>query len=1278
LISSPITNCCPLCNHRRNDGCKPSRDGHGWLCLRSTAEELTGEDGVRYLRTKDLRDQMGGLYLPARDKERTTARQKRAQPTADHRLIHQLIWDTASEELGGRFAQKLRDAAIKDSYYCRYLSQEAIESIERLVEHRVTQGVFTQAQILISGHFRLNTGFEGHRFKLKIPIGRILAVHSLEGELVAIRANPEVPLWLYNHKKEKYEEYKYLQAKGIPLHPHFPKVSRARLKELWANDEPYLLIISEGEDTTESPAQNLQLLGDLPVVFASLPGVEGWINSSGQPRPNYASWLDDLGHLHPELKKVISHAAHVVLGFDSDVMGKKEVKWAMNRLGQAIWHGFEGKIVPLVANWPALLRSHPELKQRKYGLDDLLGELVSRGESVAPIFEDLLAPSNAAMIRRTWQRLGKSCAINHPPLLTVDQAYQATEKAIGTWMDGSGPQHIVLASTAGTGKTQASSQMAFEKLQNWVKAGHDILAFQLQQEIRALQAQKKAMGYLKGRQSFEYFELLAQTKAKRQQLQTLYQETLGGPMVLLLPNLQALSELRARIQKLNEGTDPFWLGLRTGRETPDPEIKTKDQMGIGSLVCAHHEPVSQIGSQAHSPSALACSTCFFGQEGSCGFLDSIEEAHLAPVVLATAQAVLNASEELANYSQVIIDEDLSHHLYGSTRISDHLPKLINNLSAGIRLGLWDELYEPEVLEKLLTVLGEVETARLRYQCAPRQLIEQRGERVTHWMDREIVNEPLEDLKKLRPLRMNMDTLQPTAATYYPWERPRYTHGESGKYLHVETHGDEQQLAFDDIPLRGTDALLEVLRYGLLDSLPGANLTFESDYDPQTKKQQTHIHLCRPYEHLIEILNAMRVLNTDATPNSLLLRTFLPNADFEYHDAELNLEILQILSGPPGKIGESQIKELVPALRVFGKKSATLLMTSKQAVGWVKETTQNNPIEGLISMASAQGEMFPGAYYGYHDRAFDDPAMKSANTLVLAGAYLPHLGHLKRVAMMLKRYLAVHKRTRDLPKNQEPYRVHSYGPEGYELIEESKDPLLDLLIQEERTAALLQGISRPRPVRREEKLTVVLYRSDPVPEPYNRYVRVLGSVEELFGVSLTLKNKANAGRLVEAWHRHGEAILKYFLEHRAVPSAREIQKIAGGSRGRSGSITRALAWFSAQVLPFLPALPETVGGTEEAQQLYEQFQKSLLEAAEQYFLPVLPASSPYELDEECIESYWVERYQQGNASQRIVCWVCTRQLSIALQKKLEQIEPFAKLMGNLSPHVPQPQARKRPP
>ena len=1270
-----------------------SREDQKIWCLRSDAQ--THAPGYRNL--GNLRDGMGASFVPIKDKQpvpkavpawkRTHKKfQKPSIPWQDgHRTIHQFIWEHADPQLKGRFPKKLSDAAITDSYYCRYLSQEAIESIERLVEHRVERQIFTSAQVLASGYFRLNNGFEGRRFKLNIPPSRILAVHNLAGELVAIRANPEVPLQLYNPKKKRNQEYKYLQAKGVPIHPHFPKASSERLKELWASNQPYVLVITEGEDTTEAPAQNIQMLGGLPVVFVGLPGVDGWLDSSGQPKPGYATWLDDAGRIHSELREVIGRATHVVLGFDSDVMAKKEVRRAMVRLGEAVWHGFEQKIIPLCANWREVLHSHPELQERKYGLDDLLGELVHRGEDpstglsappaghrdqVSPLFDELLAPHNAAMVKRTWQRLGKSCSINHPPLLTVEESYQCTELTVLEWLNRRGPNHRVVASTAGVGKTEAVARAVFARMQQWVQDGHDLKAFQLQQELRALDVQKK--GPISESQRFE---ILTQAKAKRQELQLLYQETLGGSLLILSPNLKALDELQERIRELNGGTDPFWLARRVGRETPDPEIKTADQMGHGSLVCAHHEPVSQIGSQAHSPSALACSTCFFGQEGRCGFLDSIQEAHLAPVVIATAQSVLNASEELANYSQIICDEDLPKYLFTQVKVSDHLPKLITNLQTGMRLDFWEELYDKDTLENLLVVLSELESAHLRYRRATKEEIERRGDRVTDWMEAGRVNQPLLQLAGLRPLRMDMDKLEPIAATYYPWERPRYTHADSGKYLHDETYGDEQQLAFDSIPLRGTDALLEALRHGLIDHLDGANLTFETTYDPTLEEQQAHIYLYRPQAHLIEMLNQMRVLNLDATPNSLLLRAYLPNVQIEYHHARLNLKILQILSGPPGKISEAQMKELIPALRVFGKKAPTLLMTCKQATQWIQQATEINPIDGLISMPNAQGKMHPGAYYGYHDRAFDDPAMKSAQTMVLAGTYVPHIGHLKRVALMLQRYLALHNRLEDIPKSKEPYRIHSYGPEGYELIEEVKDPLLDELIYQERMAALIQAINRPRPVRKEEELTVILFRSDPVPEPYNRYVEVLGSVEEMFGVSLALKNKSNAARLLEAWNRHGVAILEYFLQHRTLPSAREIQRLSGGSRGKSGSITRALAWFSAQVLPHLP---DTVGGTEEGQQLYQKFQESLSEAAQKYFFLDLPSPVPYELEDDSIEDYWVERYRQGNASQRVVCWICSRNLPATLQKKLEQIEPFTKLMSSLSPRVPQPQVRKRPP
>ena len=195
MTSPTTTNCCPLCNHRRKDGCKPSRGGKGWLCLRSTSEELTGEDGVRYRRTKALRDQMGGLYLPA--KERIPVRPDRPQPvTADHRLIHRLIWDNASEELGGRFRQKLTDAAIQDTYYSRYLSAEAIASIESKIEEGRILGVYNVDQMKASGFFWENRGMQGPRWRLKIPVGRVLSTFNLQGEFVGIRANPEVPLWV--------------------------------------------------------------------------------------------------------------------------------------------------------------------------------------------------------------------------------------------------------------------------------------------------------------------------------------------------------------------------------------------------------------------------------------------------------------------------------------------------------------------------------------------------------------------------------------------------------------------------------------------------------------------------------------------------------------------------------------------------------------------------------------------------------------------------------------------------------------------------------------------------------------------------------------------------------------------------------------------------------------------------------------------------------------------------------------------------------------------------
>jgi Domain of unknown function (DUF3854) len=438
-MASPPTTYCPLCNHRRNDGCKPSRDGQGWLCLRSTAGELTGEDGVHYRRTKALRDQRGGLYLPA--KERIPARPDRPQPVdIDHRLIQRLIWDTASEELGGRFRQKLADSAIQDTYYSRYLSAEAIASIESKIEEdrlqKVHQRVYNVDQMEASGFFWRNRGMQGPRWRLKIPVGRVLSTFNLQGEFVGIRANPEVPLWVKKKNKkdkelqylqaarvppgikkkdkktEELEELKYIQAKGVPLHPYIPKATRERLHQLWTNDEPYLLVITEGEDTTEAPAQNLERLGGLPVVFVGLPGVEGWQGASKS------------GLLHPELQRVLARASQLVLAFDSDIMAKKEVRSAMVRLSNAVMSQLGGRLIPLAANWPQVFRTETALDAKKYGLDDLLGEWVRRGEDVQAVFEKLLAPEKVLMVKRTWQRKGTPWNVESlPDLLTVEEAY---------------------------------------------------------------------------------------------------------------------------------------------------------------------------------------------------------------------------------------------------------------------------------------------------------------------------------------------------------------------------------------------------------------------------------------------------------------------------------------------------------------------------------------------------------------------------------------------------------------------------------------------------------------------------------------------------------------------------------------------------------------------------------------------------------------------------------------------------------------------------------------
>ncbi len=926
-------------------------------------------------------------------------------------------------------------------------------------------------------------------------------------------------------------------------------------------------------------------------------------------------------------------------------MTKPEVRAALLRLGQAVMMELAGRVVPLQANW-AILNSLPQLQQPKYGLDDLLGELISQGQDPAAVFAQLLSPSSALMIRRWWQRPSAPWTEAMSALPSVDEVYRSTQQAIEEWfMAGlAQPNYLprrVIASTPGVGKTEALARVLSERMQIWQGSAQADLANQLQQEILALEtSQSSAQDYAR----------LEHLRKKRDALTQLYQDTLGGSLLVLFPNREALAQFQNRLLLLNGGTLPNWLALRTGREVPNPELTNREQMGGDSLVCAHHQPVSLVGTQRHSPSALACSHCFWGQEGRCGFLDSIKAAHLAPVVLATADAVLNASNELGQFTQVVIDEGLPHHLYEAVEIGQHLPQLLQNLRTGIELRLWDELYTTDILKQLLAVIGELETARMRFRQATPEELSQQGKQVTAWMDRERIKAWLVALEHLplKPLRWDMDKLELVAASHYPWERPRYARGSQGLFLHQESYGEEQDLAFDTLPLRATDALLEELYQAIDQGLAGSNLTFEA-----TKSDAIAIHLYRPYHHLIDLLTKCRVLNLDATPNETLLQAFLPDIQIQRYDAALNVEIFQILSAPMGKASEEQLKCIIPALEVLGQQQPVLLITHKAGVDYLEK--QSQPLPNLIQVRGADGKSHRAGWFGYHDRAFDDPLMKTAKTLVLAGGYTPNIGHLERLARMLERYLAVKKRSLSQAQTQ-PYRIHSYGPQEYQLVEACQDALLDDLIYQERTAALLQALNRPRPARSKHKLQVILYRADPVPAPYNRYVQVLGSIEELFSVSLPMRNKANAVRLLAAWEKHGAVILDYFIEHWVLPTAREVQRLAGGSRGRAGSITRAMAWFSSQVLPQL----------QQQQPLtrdHPAFQKALARAAQVYFdvTPVLP---PLPINEEAMVYYWQSRYRYGNASERLVTWLCTRHLSSELQAALESIQPIQEVFTSL--------------
>lgn len=165
--------------------------------------------------------------------------------------------------------------------------------------------------------------------------------------------------------------------------------------------------------------------------------------------------------------------------------------------------------------------------------------------------------------------------------------------------------------------------------------------------------------------------------------------------------------------------------------------------------------------------------------------------------------------------------------------------------------------------------------------------------------------------------------------------------------------------------------------------------------------------------------------------------------------------------------------------------------------------------------------------------------------------------------------------------------------------------------------------------------------------------MVGSIEELCGVTLSLKNKSNAARMLAAWHKHGTLILQYFIEHKSLPGKREVQRLAGGSRGRAGSITRALEWFSAQVLPQLEANPRLIEGAPE-------FLDALRLAACQTF-EVQPQTSILPFSDEVLRTYWVERYRQGDAVERLVTWMCSAHLDQAIQQGMQAIMPLIEVL-----------------
>ncbi len=1276
--------------------------------------------------------------------KQTPPKDERSQSQGEGLSIHQLIWDRAATTLQGRFVDKLASVQINDTAYSRYLTAEAIEAIQEHVLQGLRTGTFTQDQVEASGFFRRNRGFIGSPLQFVLHPGRVIAYFDLSGNFALLRGNAEVPPVVKKRTtkgKIKLQEQKYQQAKGIPSRPYIPQATRTRLEALWHSGTPYHVVITEGEDKAECAAQNFASLGDgIPVITISVPGVWNF-NKDGTLHPDICQVLAG----DPDS---LSHAGTLTLAFDSDVMDKKQVQQAMGKLAEQVMLKLEGKLIPLAANWHKFLREHPELRSSKYGLDDLWGELTDKGKSATLAFDSLLSPASSVMVTRRWQRKGKAWKPeDKAPLLPLAEARSSNRELIRKWFEGGMNtlrqvgDRLVIAGTCGLGKTTAVGEVLAEVMQKWWFAqaedpdslqewldaaaaitgqteisGTAVFAtwiacsseliqasrifpapgtlsdaaqavLKLQQQIASAET-KKNLYPLK---SAQRFAALSEIHKLRAELESLYHQGLGGTRLILFNNKKNLNDFLANnlLPNLDVSSlaDIPWFAKRTGREQTEPGIPFRDQVGNGSLSCAHFEAVADVGAHRHSPNAAACQNCFYGQMGRCGFLDSLRAAHVAPLVLATADAVLNASHEIESFSQVVVDEDLSHRLYESIEVGQHINRLLANLQRGHEMGWFTlpPLYESSIIEALIAVFGELAAAYQRYKSATPQEIANLGPRLVDWCDKERLRPLLVQLDGLKPVRWNADKNEVEGATYFPWERFRFKLGESGLPIHKETFGEDQQLAFESIPLRITTEILDELTQAILHKKPSAYLTFERrlvDVDDPAdqakgkessetgtarrskKRVQTALYLYRPHEHLIRALRNVRLLNLDATPNEVVLKTFIPDIQIHRIEAELqHTRIIQVLGCAQAKATQAAIKSALPFLAVLQRQGPVLMFTHKNHVRYVDEAASEHGLTGLVPTLDPKGGIHKTGWYNYQDRATDDAGFKKARTLVLVGTHHNNIGDTQRVYWMLSRYRALHKMS-PFPEHCEPYRVDSYGPEGYELVSQQSLPVLDQLIEHERTAPLIQVCHRPRAINRTEDtpLDIILLRADPLPEPLNRYVQTVGSIEEIMGVSLAIRNQDNAARQLEATDRHMTCICDYFVETHELPSQREVgrrgkQKFdKAGRRGPDGSISLALSLFSAQLLPSFQNNPYLL-------QNAESLLMAMREAATEHYqieevTPLIP------LDDEALELYWLTRYRHSTATGRLMVWMCTRHLSATLQYQLELIEPLQSVLGSM--------------